>query len=513
LKNQPYLERIHRALPRLLSFFDADSSSRSHGQGDRRHWAWGLSDFGSGTFQGAANGLATLLANGLLPADFDEEKVLRRIHAMFDGAETLRRQDGSLEEAFPYEGSFCVTALVAYDLLSAIEQLGDRLTSSQKETHLEIIRPMIGFLLRSDETHAIISNHLATAVAALCKWGKLTEEGDDVRARELLDRILEHQSDEGWFKEYEGADPGYQSLCTYYLADVHRMRPDFDLSEPLRESVRFLWHFAHPDGSFGGIYGSRNTRFYYPAGIECLAGEIPEAAALATHMRRSIKGECVVTLSAMDELNLIPMFNSYCLAAARQAEQPNPPSLPCRETAPLRRHWPQAGLYVDRGGSHYTIVSTAKGGVVMHFEKGKRTVADGGMVAGKETQVQYATQSHCPSNQVEVKGDRLIVHSEFRPINRRLPVPWQFLVLRCLNLSIMRLAGLREWVKRLLVRALITRKGGVVGRNVRSITLGQNLSIEDEQELPRGLKVHRVGEFFSTIHMASRGYWQIQDDS
>lgn len=149
----------------------------------------------------------------------------------------------------------------------------------------------------------------------------------------------------------------------------------------------------------------------------------------------------------------------------------------------------------------------------MHFEKGERTVADGGMVAGKETQVQYATQSHCPSNQVEVKGDRLIVHSEFRPINRRLPVPWQFLGLRCLNLSIMRLAVLREWVKRLLVRILITRKGGVIGRNVRSITLGQTLSIEDEQKLPSGLKTRRVDEFFSTIHMASRGYWQIQDDS
>ena len=89
----------------------------------------------------------------------------------------------------------------------------------------------------------------------------LTNECDDGRVRELLDRILKHQSAEGWFKEYEGADPGYQSLCTYYLADVHRMRPNFDLADPLRESVRFLWHFAHPDGSFGGIYGSRNTRF------------------------------------------------------------------------------------------------------------------------------------------------------------------------------------------------------------------------------------------------------------
>lgn len=147
----------------------------------------------------------------------------------------------------------------------------------------------------------------------------------------------------------------------------------------------------------------------------------------------------------------------------------------------------------------------------MHFQKGEKTIADAGMVAGKAIQPQYATQSHCPSNQVEVKGDRLRVHSKFYPINRRLPTSWQFLVLRCLNLSIMRLAGLREWIKRLLVGVLVTRKGKAVGSNLRVILFGPELSIKDEQKLPPGLKVRRADEFFSSIHMASRGYWQRQD--
>ena len=73
----------------------------------------------------------------------------------------------------------------------------------------------------------------------------------------LLERILKNQSSEGWFSEYEGADPGYQSLCTHYLADVHLIRRDLGLLQPLTSSIRFLWHFANPDGSFGGHYGSR----------------------------------------------------------------------------------------------------------------------------------------------------------------------------------------------------------------------------------------------------------------
>ena len=105
---------------------------------------------------------------------------------------------------------------------------------------------MFSYLVKADETHALISNHLATAVAALARWHRRT--GDiqaESKAKNLLARILANQSVEGWFSEYQGADPGYQSLCTYYLADVHRVRPDWQLLEPLRASISFLQHLAH----------------------------------------------------------------------------------------------------------------------------------------------------------------------------------------------------------------------------------------------------------------------------
>lgn len=88
---------------------------------------------------------------------------------------------------------------------------------------------MIHFQHKADEYHAFISNHLATVAVALYKWHALTGESVEKRGREILDRILKHQSEEGWYEEYGGADPGYQSLCTYYLADLHRLRPDLNL--------------------------------------------------------------------------------------------------------------------------------------------------------------------------------------------------------------------------------------------------------------------------------------------
>lgn len=519
MSDNPYLRELHANLPRLLAMFDVDPTSRSYGMGDRYYWAWGLIDFGNGSFQGAAHGMAKLWRHGLWPYDTPQVQFISRIDALFNAASRLTRKDGSLEEAFPNEGSYCVTALVAFDLLCAYDLLHDEIDEKNNSCWLEIIAPMIAYLVRADETHALISNHLATAVAALTRWHRLTQDpGSEMRARQLLGRILSNQSDEGWFKEYEGADPGYQSLCTYYLADVHQVRPDWKLLEPLRRSIQFLWHFAHPDGSFGGLYGSRCTRFYYPAGVLALADEIPEAAVLAAFMASSIQHQRVVTLSAIDEPNFVPTFNAYCWAAALSSkvleeEKPTPECiLPALDIAPLRKHYPQAGLLIDRGIQHYTIVATHKGGVVYHFVADKAAIRDAGIVVRNHQGHLGSSQSYNISDKVTWHGEILEVQAAIAPMPKQLPTPLQFIALRLLCVSAFRFAALREWVKQQLVRLLITGAKPWPARNIRTITLGEKLTLADEPILPPGYAQIKDIKTFVPIHMASQGYWQIQDE-
>jgi len=515
----PYLEQVWQNLPRLLALFDDDRTSRSFGMGDRYFWAWGLIDFGNGTFQGAAHGLARLWRHGLWPHRTSKDAFLTRLDSLFHATAELTAADGSLQEAFPGEGSYCVTALVAFDLLCALELMGAEIDAELSRRWQKVVAPLISYLLNGDETHALISNHLATAVAALVRWHQLTTEANaERRARELLDRILNHQSEEGWFKEYEGADPGYQSLCMYYLADVHRLRPDWSLLEPLRRSIRFLWHFAHPDGSFAGVYGSRCTRFYYPAGIRALAGEIPEAATLAEFMERSIADSRVVTLSAIDEPNLVPTFNCYCWAAALSKTEPFSEAeadlllLPALDPTPLRRHYTEAGLFLDRGARHYTVVSSHKGGVLYHFLDGRAVVKDAGVVVRNPKGALGSSQSYRSSNDCRLNDETLQVQAPFVPMPKQLPSPLQFIVLRLLCVSVFRVPALRDWVKRLLVRLLITGGRAWPAENIRTIHLGENLNWSDKQRLPQGYR--RVPELtmFVPIHMASQGYWQIQDE-
>ena len=48
---------------------------------------------------------------------------ITRIQSIFAGTKSITRKDGSLEEAFPNEGSYCVTALVAFDFLVTLDLL------------------------------------------------------------------------------------------------------------------------------------------------------------------------------------------------------------------------------------------------------------------------------------------------------------------------------------------------------------------------------------------------------
>ncbi len=512
----PYLDQLYATLPSLFAQFDTDPYSPTRGVGDRLHWAWKLIDFPNGTMQGSANGIARLYHAGLLPDEF-RQGFFKRLDDIFHGTDLIRRPNGSMEEAFPYESSFCVTALVAFDLLTALELSGDQIPSEAKSRYLKAVEPMIGFLHRADETHGFISNHLATAAAALFKWTLLTQGKGEERGSLFLNRILSRQSPEGWYPEYEGADPGYQTLCMHYLADLDRLRPDLGLGDSLKASVRFLWNFAHPDGSFGGYYGSRNTRFYYPSGIRYLAAKCPEAAALDRFMTAAIGRKAVVSLATMDPPNLTPMFNSYAWAAALEAQMQLGSGLPvpCEEACNRSTDFPASGLHIRSSATYYTVISSNKGGIVAHYDRTADSMHwDCGVVAEDRDGNRFTSQWYRDPAGATVEERRVVVTSALMRMNHRVPTPFDFLILRLMNLTAMRLSFFSNLVKRLLVWLLITRKDqlpAAIQREVVPCDDGKVLitdtwatgSAEQYKLLSGGL--------FRATHMASSGYWQRGD--
>ncbi|MCC6707368.1 MAG: hypothetical protein IT492_07375 [Gammaproteobacteria bacterium] len=511
----PYLDAVHGALPRLLASFDGDALRATRGLGDRTAWAWKTIDFFNATPQGAVHGLARLVAADLLPQGMCAEPVMARIEEAVDALARITRGDGSLEEAFPYEGSFCVTALVAYDVLVAREQLGERWSARAQARCLERVEPLIGYLLRADETHGAISNHILTAVAALLAWQDVMPGAAEARAEALMARVKAWQSAEGWWREYDGADAGYQSLATCYLADIHRRRPHWQLADRVARSVDFLSHCAHRDGSFGGLYGSRNTRFLMPAGFEYLADEMPMAAALAAFARTSIATQSCVTLASIDAGNLAPWFNGYAwaaqLCATRQAPR-DVPLLPCQQPR-LRAWFADAGLLFDGDDEAYTVVSTHKGGVVLRTSTASAARIDAGVVMRDGHGALSTTQHYRRDNTLRIEADEIVVDAPLTPLRHTPFKPVDMLALRLLNLSVMRWRPLREWVKRRLAALLMGAPKALAMRNRRVIRLRPTFAIEDEVSGASGASKVEVTRPFSVIHMASQGYWQRGDDA
>lgn len=510
--NNPYLQEIRQTLPRLLASFDRDPLSPTLGLGDRLFWAWKTHDFPNATPQAAVNGLARLVSHNLLPEELVRESIMTRIDEAIRATQTITARDGSLVEAFPNEKSFCVTALVAFDILCAVDHLDGIADRDRLANWRETAAPLIDFIVRNDETHAIISNHLATAVAALTRWsGPGTAEARS-RAEQLLGIILANQSSDGWYSEYGSADPGYETLGLYYLADVHARLPEFGLKDSLTRSLDFLTYCAHPDGSFGGLYGARNTRFIIPGGLEALAPEMPTAAALAHFARRAIAGNRVVAMSTIDDPNLAPFFNAYCQAATLCRTPGDAASLPHERTEPFRRQFDQSQLIVDNGPSHYTIVAPAKGGVVVHCRKdGTPARTDPGSCARANGHF-YTTQALRTDNVCETADDRIVVTAPFTQAISERPSAFKFLVLRAMALTIFRYRPLTEWIKSLLVRRLITGQKLLDPVNRRTIVLGPDVSISDEPDQTGQLEIIKAPRPFTAIHMASAGYWQAGDD-
>jgi hypothetical protein len=504
--NNAYAREIDVALPRILALADRDPLSRTGGFGDRRFWAWKLSDFANGTLQGPVNGLSALLSIDAFGSAIDPGRIRSVIDAMLAATPRLMRRDGSFEEALPFEQSYCVTALVLYDHLCALERL-EVMGHGQAADRSSAFAPAARFLVRRDETHGFISNHLATAAAALLRWDRLHDDAAARRkAGQLIARILGRQSAEGWFEEYGGADPGYQTLCMTHLADAAAISNSSPLWRALDRGARFLTHFAHPDGSFGGIYGSRATRIYYPAAMELLRQRFAEAGVLADWMKPAIGRQAPVTLSAIDTPNLPPVFNNYCqaLALAPGSDSSDPPS-PAQHG---RRVMQEAGLLVDIGPRHHTVISTRKS-VVCHW-RGNRMVLNDTGLAFRATNGRHLTSQGDPQTDVELDGERLVIKGRLTERSMPLPNPYNVLILRLLAVSVMRIPAVGALVKRSIAGLLVRSRGEPAGRFTRIVELGPDLKVADRWE-PRDLVRVSVDEPFSVIHMASSGYWQRGD--
>jgi hypothetical protein len=354
------------AIPKILTLLDRNPHSPTYGCFDRNFWHYRIIDFPSGMAQECVLPLALAYALDLPDNPYHQAPAIREfIAAGIRFAAASAHRDGSCDDYFPYERA---AGAAGFSLLACFE--GARLINLRNDETFDFLRRR-GAWLATHREPGRLSNHEALVVACL---QRLSEWFGDACWRkwrdERLERLLSWQSEEGWFAEYEGADPGYLSLTIGLLADLERRGSKMKLRQPLQRAIAFAAEFVHPDGSYGGEYASRNTYNFFPHGFEIVGGWLPEALAVNDRVLQALaagRGPCY------DDDHLVAHHAwSYLLAWQHWRDQR--PQTPPR--AEGRRHFPQAGLLVDRRQGTELYLGLNKGGSFKLFRDGRLVASD-----------------------------------------------------------------------------------------------------------------------------------------
>src|SRR5262249_54021074 len=101
-----------------------------------------------------------------------------------------------------------------------------------------------------------------------------------------LDRALANfDLEEGWFNEYQGPDPGYQTRGLVFATRIAERLGDAHLWDVCVQAARFIETAMIPGGSLHPALGGRSTALIYPSGFERLAKRDAALSPLAARVR------------------------------------------------------------------------------------------------------------------------------------------------------------------------------------------------------------------------------------
>ncbi len=394
---QRYLRAALAAIPRLLGAIDRNPYRSTFGCLDRQFWHYRTSSFPSEMYQEGVLPLALVYATRL-PGNrwYGEPRVRELAVAGMRFAARHCYRDGACDDYYPQERALgaAVFSLQAAARAYQVLELNDAELRDWFERRAR-------WIIHHDESGRL-ANHHALAALGLFRVAQITKNTEySMAAENRIARLLSWQSDEGWFEEYGGADPGYQTVTIDCLAKIRKLTGRGNLDEPLQRAVEFARCFLHPDGSYAGEYGSRGTHQFYPHGMELLAAENADAADLADGF---LQADATGRLAAIDDDRLFAHRLANLIEAYTDWTRTRPARQPERELDTLR-YFPKAQILVRRTPTSHTVVSAARGGILKHFASCDGCTTDAGLIVETTRGRVAVSQTHALDREIEWTGD------------------------------------------------------------------------------------------------------------
>jgi len=447
-------------IPKILTLQDRNQHSPTFGCFDRNFWHYKIIDFPSGMAQEFVWPVALAYDCPVSGNQFYRKPALRAwVEAGIVYAARNSHRDGSCDDYFPFERA---GGAAAFSLLACVESYV--LLKLNNPEILSFFERRADWLAGHRESGRL-TNHQALIVVCLDRVGDLLNTPQWRKARDKrLARVLEWQDEEGWFQEYEGCDPGYQTLTISLLAQAFERTPTADLRDALERAVRFTAEFIHPDGSFGGEYGSRNTYNFFPHGFEVFGKHMPEALEVNDRYLEGL-GKGLAACHADDHIVGHHAWNF--LLAWRDFQTNRPARGPWSRSA----YFPNAGLCIRRSAASDLYVALNKGGVFRFFRNGLCVAADTqvSLVANGRNAV-----AHLVGDYKTALNDReIVIRGTMGWAKHRSMTPVRLIILRLFMLCGGRFFS--NIIRRLLQRMLIT------GRRTAPFHFERRLSLLEDR--------------------------------
>ncbi|MBI4177970.1 hypothetical protein HY522_00925 [bacterium] len=301
--------------PLLLSHLDREPFSPTLGSFDRLHWGWSAIDISNADFQKFALPLAYLYLRDFPGNPYHRHtRLLEWIESSMLFLCADQNRSGGFDQWLPNDNSIVSAGFVFHDIIPAADLLKEVLDRGVRSKLEEAAGRAARLLARHEEKHGFNSNHQLANAAALYDIHSWTGDAACLdRAREIVRGVLKRQAKSGALFEYAGADPGYHTLGTAFLAACMERDTDFAWHKEFRAAVEFSSFFMSGVTGSGGCYGSRGTKLLYPSGFILGAGRgvRPDLPAKVEDIIR--RGLCVTPRNT-DLTNLIPLLSDYTRA-------------------------------------------------------------------------------------------------------------------------------------------------------------------------------------------------------
>lgn len=505
-----YLRHALPTIGRLLTAIDRNPYHATYGCLDRQFWHYRTAAFPSEMYAEGLLPMALVYVHRFPGSPWFQQPLLREL--IVAGLRFIARtshRDGSCDDYYPFERALGASV---FSMLAAARAM--RLLEIDDPELRKWLLRRARWVAQHSETGRL-SNH--QALAALGLWHAAEVTGIvklREAARRRLSLVLSWQSPEGWFDEYGGADPGYQTLTIECLAQMRRLTGDTQLDQPLARGVDFVAQFQHPDGTLGGPYGSRGTLHFYPHGCEILAAKHSRAARLADGFLQSLFAHEQAHFSddRMFAHPLASLLEAYLDWQPRAAAEAQPEQ-------PQRSYYPEAQILVSRTSSTQTIVSAARGGTFtryrdsVHQQEMSHQRTDAGLMVELADGRIGTSQVHDRGRSIRYVPDvcvELLVSAPLRTVHHRTANPLSQALLHVAMVTVGR--WLRTPVRWLLQRVLIRGGRELPIRHERQFVLqGDELAVSDTITLvDRRVKIKRMSfaTDCQTAYTAASGVFQ-----